>query len=200
MRKIVVPALILSSLGFYPPPAFAQESVRIRGMVANLAENTITVTPKAGDPAVVVLDGQWTVTGIAPIARSEIKQGAFIGATVAPDADGTMRALEVHVFPERLRGTSEGRQPWDLAPNSAMINATIEADVASNDGRTLILANKDDKVRIVVPPDVPVVTFVPGERADVTPGATVFIMARRMPDGTLHARGIQVGKGITPPM
>ena len=46
-----------------------------------------------------------------------------------------------------------------------------------------------------------IVTFEPGERSMVVPGAHVIVTATRQPDGSLTAARVAVGKnGLVPPM
>jgi hypothetical protein len=63
------------------------------------------------------------VRGVVKASLSDIKQDSFIGVTGMPQADGSQKAVEIHIFPEALRGTGEGHRQWDLMPNSTMTNA-----------------------------------------------------------------------------
>jgi hypothetical protein len=117
-------------------------------------------------------------------------------------SDGSQKALEVHIFPESMRGTGEGHYPWDLQPNSTMTNASVDQTVASVDGQTMMVKYKDGEKKIIVSSDTPVVAYEPGDRSDLKPGAKVFIAAAtKQADGTLQARAWRVGRdGVTPPM
>ena len=95
------------------------------------------------------------MVGIAKISLSDIKVGSFIGTTTVPGPDGSQNAVEVHVFPEDMRGTGEGSRPYDLRPNSTMTNATVAETVAGNDGHTLMIKYKDGEKKVVVSPDTP---------------------------------------------
>jgi hypothetical protein len=141
------------------------------------------------------------VTAVAKIGIERITPGAFVGAASMPQPDGTHAALEVLLFPEARRGSGEGHYPWDLQPGSMMTNATV-ADVASVEkGRRMTLKYKDGEQVVVVPPDAPIVTFEPGDRAMLKAGAHVIVTATKQPDGTLTAGGVAVGKdGLVPPM
>jgi predicted GTPase len=45
------------------------------------------------------------------------------------------------------------------------------------------------------------VTYVPGDKSDIKPGAKVFIVAVKQADGTLQGRAWRIGRdGVTPPM
>ena len=118
-----------------------------------------------------------------------------------PKADGSQSALEVHIFPEAMRGTGEGHYPWDLQPQSTMTNANVEQAVSAVDGQTLTLKYKDGERKIFVPANTPIVVYVQGDKNDLKPGAKVFIAAIKQPDGTLQGRAWRVGRdGVTPPM
>jgi hypothetical protein len=119
-----------------------------------------------------------------------------------PQTDGSHRAIEVHIFPEAMRGTGEGHRPWDLMPKSTMTNANVEQAVTGVDSRTLTLKYKDGEKKIVVPAEAAIVTYAPGEKSDLKPGVKIFIAgATKQPDGSLLAPRINFGKdGITPPM
>ena len=141
------------------------------------------------------------IAGIAKASLSDIKQGSFVGITGMPQPDGSQRALEVHIFPESMRGTGEGHYPWDLRPQSTMTNANVDQLVTAVDGRTLTLKYKDGEKKIFVPTDVPIVTYVPGDKSDLKVGAKVFIIGVKQSDGTVQGRAWRVGRdGITPPM
>jgi hypothetical protein len=47
----------------------------------------------------------------------------------------------------------------------------------------------------------PIVIYDAGDKTDLKPGAKVFIVAAKQPDGTLQGRAWRVGRqGVTPPM
>jgi hypothetical protein len=119
-----------------------------------------------------------------------------------PQPDGTQKAVEVHVFPEAMRGVAEGFQPWDLQPNSTMTNANVALSVKGINGPEFTLKYKDGEKKVIVPPDTPVVTYAPGDKNELKPGAKIFIAAAtKQPDGTLEAPAVNVGRdGVAPPM
>jgi hypothetical protein len=81
-------------------------------------------------------------------------------------------------------------------------NADVESSVASVDGQIMMVKYSDGEKKIIVPPDTPVVRFVPGYPDDFKPGAQIFIVAgQKMPDGTVTAPAINLGRdGVAPPM
>ncbi len=180
--------------------AQAPQAVRIRGTIDAVDAESVSLTTRAGDKVTVALAPDTVVAALVPIKLEDIKPGSFIGSAAMPQADGTQRALEVHVFPESMRGTGEGHRPFDLQPQSTMTNGTVGA-VTGSVGRILTVSYKGGEKTIVVPPDTPVVTYEPGSTALLAPGAHVILFGKPAPDGKVTATRITVGKnGIVPPM
>jgi len=174
---------------------------RIRGDIVAIEGTKLQVRMREGPVADIDLDDKYTVTAVVKIAPSAIARGSFVGTASMPEVDGTLRALEVLVFPESGRGSGEGHYPWDLQPGSMMTNATVVEVVDVGAGRRMTLRYKDGEKVVTVPPAVPIVTFQPGSREMVVPGAHVILSATVRPDGTLAATRMSVGKdGLVPPM
>jgi hypothetical protein len=189
---------VLGSAGWAQQPP----TVRIRGTIEAVDGYLLTVKSREGNEMKVRMTDNVAVVGVTTIAMSEIKQGSYIGVTAMPEPDGTQKAVAVHIFPEAQRGVAEGFRPWDARPNSTMTNATVAATVASTDGQKILVKYKDGEKNVVVPPGTPIVTFVPGEKSELKPGAKIIIFtATKKDDGTLEANRVNVGRdGITPPM
>ena len=201
MRRIL-PTLLAAAL--LPSLALAQGTQstprRIRGTITALDGTTLTVQSREGDALRIQLAPAYTVSAVIPATLADAKPGTYIG-TAATGPKDRLRAAEVLIFPEAMRGSGEGHYPWDLMPESTMTNATIESESAGTDGQDLMLSAKGEKLRVTVPAGTPIVTFAPGSPAMLTPGAKVFIGAQAAPDGTLTAARVNVGKdGLTPPM
>jgi hypothetical protein len=182
--------------------ASAQEITRVRGTIDKVDGNTLLVKSREGQNLTIKLKDGATITGVAKAMLSDVKQNSFIGITAMPQPDGTQKAIEVHIFPEARRGAGEGHRPWDLVPNSTMTNANVEQLVTAVDGPMLTMKYKDGEKKISVPNNATIVQFVNGDKADLKPGAKVFIGGfTKLPDGSLEAAAVNVGKdGITPPM
>jgi hypothetical protein len=175
-------------------------AVRLRATIDAVNGNNVSLTTRAGEKLTVALAPDAMVVAIVPIHMEDIKPGSFIGSAAVPQADGTLRALEVHVFPEPMRGTGEGHRPFDLQPQSTMTNGTV-GTVTGSSSRTLQVSYQGGQQTIVVPPDTPVVTYEPGSTALLVPGAHMILMGRREQDGRVVATRISVGKdGLVPPM
>jgi len=197
-------ALFGLALALAAPLAAAQEAppVRVRGTIERVDGSTLTVKARDGAELKVVMTDDARIVALAKASLADIKPGSFVGITGMPQPDGSQRAVEVHVFPEAMRGTGEGHRPWDLQPQSTMTNGNVDQTVLGVDGQTLTLGYKGGEKKIVVPPDTPVVTIAPGDRSDLKPGVKIFIVAaKKQPDGTLLAPRVNYGKdGLTPPM
>jgi hypothetical protein len=181
--------------------ALTQDTVRVRGTIERIDGSTYVIKARDGTELKVTLADNPQIAGVVKASLSDIKQGSFVGVTAMPQADGSQSALEVHIFPEAMRGTGEGHYPWDLRPQSTMTNANVEQVVTAVDGQTLTLKYKDGEKRIFVPANTPIVVYVAGDKSDLKPGAKLFIVAVKQPDGTLQGRAWRVGRdGVTPPM
>ena len=197
-------ALGAAALGlvFVTTTALAQERVRVRGTVENVDGNVLTVKTREGQDVKVKLPDNVRVLGVEKASIDDIKQGSYIGVSAMPQTDGSQKALHVHIFLDAMRGVAEGFGPWDVRPNSTMTNATVDNMVTGTDGRTVTVKYKDGEKKIIVPPEAPIVKYVPGNKDELKAGAKIFIVAAvKQPDGTLEAPNVSVGlNGLTPPM
>jgi hypothetical protein len=191
--------LLASTASFAQQPA----TVRVRGTIEKVDGAMLTVLSRDHQTTykIKVADNA-AVRGIVKAPLSDIKQNSFIGVTGMPQADGSQKAVEIHIFPEAMRGTGEGHRPWDLVPNSTMTNATVTQQVKGVQGDEITLKYKDGEKKILVVPQTVIVTYVPGDKSELKPGAKIFIAgAQKKDDGTLEAAAISVGRdGLAPPM
>ncbi len=189
--------LVAAALAQAPLP-----TQRIRGDIVALDGLNLQVKSRTGETLAVKLADNYAVTAVVRIDVTAIKPGAFVGTATMPQPDGTQNALEVLVFPESMRGSNEGHYPWDLKPGSMMTNATVADAVAVGaGGRRMTLKYKDGEKTVLVPEDAPIVTFEPGDKAMLVPGAHIIVTAAKQPDGSLTAGRVAVGKnGLVPPM
>src|SRR5450631_307263 len=174
---------------------------RVRGTIEAVDGEMLSVKSRSGEDFKLRMASDMRVLGIVKISLSDIKVGSFVGATTVPGPDGGNNAIEVHVFPEDMRGTGEGSRPFDLRPNSTMTNATVAESVVGNDGHTLMVKYKDGEKKVLVSPDTPVVTYVPADKSELKAGAKIIAFFKKLPDGSFEANRISVGlNGLTPPM
>jgi hypothetical protein len=180
--------------GAFAQAAGSPASVRLRGTIVSVSASSMTVKDRTtGEVVELATPANVEVSETYPIALAEIRAGSFIGTAAVPQADGSQRAIAVTVFPESFRGRGEGHRPFDLLPASTMTNATVADVMAAPNGRTLQLKYKDGEKTVSVPPDAPVVTFRPGDRSLLVPGASVSLTAAQI-DGKPTAIRISAGR------
>jgi hypothetical protein len=155
--------------------------------------------------------------------RSQITDSSFLGIGSEKQPDGSLRAVEITVFPESMRGAGEGNYAWnhpDIQGGGRMTNGTAGslkmtngrvADSRMTNGTvtqagsgSITLSYKDSASTgtqaITIPPSVPIVGLEPGQRTDLTPGAHVIVFATRGAGGAMSAARVLVGKnGLVPP-
>ena len=201
-RRMLGAAAFVLLLATSMAAAQAPDIVRVRGTIESVDGQMLDVKGRDGTPIKVKLADDVRVLAVDKKSLADVKQGVFVGITAMPQPDGTQKAVEIHIFPEALRGTGEGHRPWDLMPNSTMTNANIDNAVTSIDGQELVLKYKDGEKKFIVPANIEVVMFAPAAVADLKPGEKIFVVAgKKQPDGTIAAPSIVVGRnGVNPPM
>jgi len=187
---------------------FAQDKpMRVRGTVEQIDGAMMTVKSREGDTLKVKLADEVKVVALVKASLADIKPNSFVGSTAMPQPDGTWKAVEVHIFPEEMRGTGEGDRPYDYKPQSTMTNGTVNSlakttmtgTVASEEGTTLTLDYKGGSKKIDVTPQTVIVSYVPGTREELKPGASIYLpAATRQADGTLLTARVNVGRGVAP--
>jgi hypothetical protein len=200
IRPLFALAMVASSTIY----AMAQQPptpTRVRGTIEGVNGDVLAVKSRGGEDVKLHMTSDIRVVGITKIALSDIKVGSFIGTTTVPGPDGVQNAVEVHVFPEDMRGTGEGSRPYDLRPNSSMTNATVADSVIGNDGHTLLIKYRGGEKKVQVSPETPVVTYVAADKSDLKAGAKVIAFMKKLPDGSFETNRVSVGRdGLTPPM
>lgn len=182
--------------------AQAQEAPRIgvRGAIIATDGDALQVKVNSGEEVTVHLTADTQVRAVTLARIEDIKPGSYIGSAAMPNAEGSLTALEVHVFPPAMAGTGDGHRAFDLKEGSSMTNGTV-GDLVVSHGRTLTVKYKGGEQKIVVPEDVPIVNLEPGDRSLLKPGVKVVLFAQQGADGTVTAQAISAGKdGVTPPM
>jgi hypothetical protein len=199
-RMLLAAAFALTlapALGETAPIASARATVET--MSADGA--TLSVRTRAGEERTVHLGPKTRFVLVVPATLADVKPGTFIGVAALPGEGAELKAMEVHIFPEAMRGTGEGFRPFDLAPKSSMTNGNISARVDAATGPKLTVTYKGGEQTIAVDPKTPIVALVPGARTDLKPGAAIIARGPRHEDGSIDAAYVLVGKdGLVPPM
>ena len=195
LAAIFIAVLALSAAAQNPP-------ARIRGTVEKLDGQALMVKSRDGPSLSITLAPDFAVRAVVAKTIADIKPGDFVASTSVKDPDGQLRAIEVHILPESLRGVArEGQFPWDLVPDSLMTNATAAQITGAPQGQVIKVTYKDGEAEVTIPPGTPIVGYVPGDLSLLKPGAAVFITAQKSADGSLTASGVTAEKdGVKPPM
>lgn len=178
----VLVGIIIGLLGTFSVAQTTPATARLRGTVVSVAPASLVLKTREGEVIELQLSDRLVVNEVYPITLADVQPGSFIGTAALPQADGSLRAIAVTVFPDAARGTGEGHRPFDLQPQSTMTNATVAEVSALGTGRRLQLKYKDGVQTIVVPPEAPIVTFRPGDRSLLVPGASVSLTAQAIND------------------
>jgi len=192
---------------------------RIRGDVVAVHGKDLDVRTSSGQIVTVRMMDSLRVSARSAAGPNALVQGAFIGTTAVEQPDGTLKASEVHVFPESMRGAGEGHRPMETEPGSTMTNATVAsvssspkpasrstmtnatvAGVASGGAvRTLTLRYNGGEKKVVVNDGVPIVMVEAGDSSMLVQGAPVVVTAAKQLDGSLTTDRITVGRnGVVP--
>jgi hypothetical protein len=193
-------------------PAGAEEQApyRVRGTLAAVAGDQLTVTSREGETLDLTLSDGTRVMVVRPASLDDIKQGDYVGLT-SIDAGGKRVAISAHIFADDLRGTAEGHGPWDLVkePNT-MTNATVAEVEEVGEQRELKVSYRqgsgeqttEGSQTIYVPEDLAVVKMdKAADRSVLQPGQQAFLVVRDDAEGNRAALAVIVGAdGATPPM
>jgi hypothetical protein len=200
LQRTIAAAIFVTTC--FALPASAQEKLRIRGTIESVDGPVYVVKNRDGAEVKLTVTDPHLYVAIVKSSMADIKPGQFVGATGTTQPDGSQKAIEVHIFPESMRGTGEGHYDWDLKPNTKMTNANVEQTVGGVEGPVLTVKYKDGEKKILVTPETQVVSYVVGDKSDLKPGIKIFIgAAKKGADGIWQTPRVTYGKdGLTPPM
>jgi len=162
---------------------------------------TLGVRTRAAEEQTVHLGPKTRFVLVVPATLADVKPGTFVGVAAVPGEGAELKAMEVHIFPEAMRGSGEGFRPFDLAPKSSMTNGNISARVNAATGPKLTVTYKGGEQTIVVDPKTPIVALQPGARTDLKKGGAIIARGPKQEDGSIDAAFVLIGKdGLVPPM
>jgi hypothetical protein len=178
-----------------------QQTQRLAGTIEKVDGSTVVGKGRDGNAVTIKLPDNVVVTAVFKATVADIKPGAYIGSGAVPQADGSQKAVEVHIFAESMRGQGDGHRPgWYGAPNGTMTNGAVEptgtvSTVGAGGEPSFVVKYKEGDKRIVVPANAHIVRYEVGSKDDIKAGAAFSILAAaKQPDGTFTAPRINVGK------
>jgi hypothetical protein len=200
---VAVSLLVATSISYAQ-----QKLVRIRGTIEKIDGQNLEVKSREGNNLKVVMAENVRLTAMVRASLADLTTDTYIGVTAMPQADGSQKAIAIHIFQPAQRGTGEGFGPWDLQPGSTMTNAAIASTVAGADGQVVTVRYKEKsgsgmgEQRVIVTPQTIIVRYVPGDRNELKAGVRVMLNnAKPLPDGTVEAPTVSYGRdGVVPPM
>lgn len=203
MKRTGLTAAFLAALSVLSATAiFAQAPPpRTRGTIVSVDGDTVQMKTRRGETVAIHLGDKTAIIGVVQGKLSDLGPGRFIGTTAAPQPDGTLKAIEIHAFPESMRGMGEGHYAWDLGSDSTMTNGSIGTLNGTNGRSMTVTYSGGQQKTITVPDDVAVVDFQPGDRSLLKPGARALVIGNKANDGSVNAGAVVVGEnGVEPPM
>jgi hypothetical protein len=182
--------------------AFAQQPGRIRGQIEKVDGDMLALKTRDGAMLNVKLDEKARVSALVKATLADIKTDSFIGIAGIPQPDDSIQAFSIHLLLPAQRGVVPDRHgPWDARPNSTMTNAYVENVVASKDGETLMVKYKDGEKKIIVTKDTVIAAAAPSSKDELKAGSQLIIFGwDKQADGSVLAKVMYVGRGVTPAM
>jgi hypothetical protein len=182
--------------------AHAQEPGRIRGEIEKTDGGMLVVKTRDGAMLTVKVDGGTRVSALVKASLADIKTDSFIGIAGMPRPDGGIDAFSIHIFQPAQRGVVPDRHgPWDARAGSTMTNAYVESAVTAKDGTTLTVKYKDGEKKVTVSPETAIAAAAAGDAGELKPGVQIVIFGwEKQPDGSVLAKSMYLGRGLTPAM
>ncbi|HYC17628.1 MAG TPA: hypothetical protein VEC94_10505 [Pseudolabrys sp.] len=197
-RALGAAAIVL----LFATTSFAQQPGRIRGQIEKIDGPMLALKTRDGTMLNVKVADDARISGLVKASLADIKNDSFIGIAGMPQSDDSIEAFSIHIFLPAQRGVVPDRHgPWDARPGSTMTNAYVESMVQSKDGGTLMVKYKDGEKKIVVTPQTMIAAAAVGNKDELKVGAQIIIFGwEKQPDGSILAKTMYVGRGVTPAM
>jgi hypothetical protein len=203
MRLPLIAAALLLALSAAPALAQSPPPAALRGTIERVAPDrqSFDVKTRDGQERTLRLAAGAKVARVVAASLADVKPGVYVGVAAVPGEGDALKALEVHIFPESMRGVGDGFRPFDLAPGSTMTNGAVNVRVDAVDGPQIVVAYNGGQKSIVIDKSTPIVAIAPGGLGDLTAGAAVVARGGAGEGGAYEARSVVVGVGgVTPPM
>jgi hypothetical protein len=185
----------------------------VRGQLVSVTDSMLTVRSRGGEVQVHIAQ-PLEIYSRVPAKLSDVKPNSFVGITSTPQADGTLKATEIHIFPEKLRGTNEGsflmgQRGGGPGGGNTMTNGTVSGSrmtngtvaesgnrmtngtVGAQSGNAITVRFQSDSQTIVVPPTV-TVTQIALTETKLAPGMNVVIQTTPSPGGARRASTVML--------
>jgi hypothetical protein len=187
------------------PAAYAQQqqqqTQRLAGTIERVDGNTIYAKGRDGSAITLKLADDVVVTAVLKASLADIKPGTYIGSGAVPQADGSQRAVEVHIFAQPQRDGGHHYSGWYGTPNGTMTNGFVQptgavgAALAGAGDPSFLVKYPEGEKRVVVPANAQIVRNEAGNKGDLKAGASFRVQeAAKQADGTYTTSRIGVGR------
>jgi hypothetical protein len=198
----------IAAASFAPNSAWAQGAPAGKpavgaGEIVSFDAGKMVVKLKDGSNVTLTVPDNAGVSGLQPIPFADLKKGDYIATAATKQANGTLLAREVRIFPEENRGRGEGYSTnyGGGGADATMTNATVDT-ITSMDAKTrsFKVKYKDGEQTVVVPENVPLMRTIPADKSLLKPGANITFFANETPNGFAAVRfGVGLN-GLKPPV
>lgn len=183
------------------PPNSQSEVIRLRGIIESVQGGAMVLKGRDGDTLYLDVPENIRIQEMFAIEFTDIKPGAIVGCTSFPQTNGSMMALEIHMFPEGSGGPPEGQRISDLQESSILTNGHVLSLITAEHKRQITLSSRNEEVTIIVPDDTPVVTYRSGDLSLLKPDAKVYLHATQTGENRYKLSSATVGAdGLMPPL
>ena len=199
MIKRLIAGLAVAALA--SSAAYAQDApiALTRGTLTTVSAASLEAKARNGSTIAIAMTADSKVLAATTASIGDVKPDSYIGVAAAPQPDGTLKALEVTIIDEKLRGMGDGHYGWDLTGGNTMTNGAV-GSVQTANGRTLVVNYKGGSKTITVPDDVPVVSIAPADRSVLKAGERIVVFSKKG-EPTVTANAVVAGiNGTVPPM
>lgn len=192
--RLLTAAVITLGVTFSVSAQAQSPQTRLRGEIEKAEGDTLMIRTTDGVDARVVLASGYSVGGVVKATTADVRKGGYIGVGARPQADGSLMAIQVFIFPESMRGTGEGHKPWGVLPETTMTNATVADTVSRVDGANLVLNYPGGEQKVVINPDANIIMAAPAQASELVKGAQVAMSATKQADGSYTANRVTIAK------
>src|SRR5207245_8884822 len=180
-------ALVLSAVAFAAPGP----STQAEGTLAAVDPAAVTVTTSAGTQVRVAVTGDTVVIRRRAVVLEDMKPNDFVGVTARREADGSLTAISINIFPPGFKGRVREAQ-FVMETGNIMTNATVFQNVRRVEGRTRYLKLGCGSVIITVAKDRQVLRLTVIKLSDLRSGMHVVVRGTTGSDGNPVAVTITV--------
>jgi len=187
LLAVTVGSLLASSVASAAPAPGAVAE----GTITALGAGTLTLTTRDGTQVRVAVTADTRIIQRKAVKLEDIKPNEFVGVTARREADGSLTAISINIFPPEFRDRIREAQ-FVMDTGNVMTNATVFQNVRRIEGRTLYLRLASGTAVITVPRDAEVFRLTVIQFGVLRMGMRVQARGANSPEGGMTATTITV--------